>query len=423
MVKLNQGIRSILQNGTYLAGSAWITVVLRAIYLIAITRFLGADNYGVWAYALATYAIAVGMVSFGAESLIPIRLAADKLGAAKFASAALTFRIILQAIAALAIAAFAILSEDPGITQTALFLSIPAFFGRGLAIWAQSVFVGFEQTKTHVRLSVAMQCFEVSVGFLTLWLGYGLISILVVHSATWLLQGGLSLTLINRHLTPIKMSVDIATSMKLLRNGVALGLAASLGAWMMAGPLVLLRQADIDLTNLGQIAFALQITALLVASSQPFLTVALPVLSKSKSAGDKRVAHYGRLTLLVAMAFGLVGAFIADKVGTPVLTFVAGADFAVAGQLMGLSVLICGLILAPAGYGQYMLVHGRRWHGVIGGVIGSTVLVAMVLAATETMDVYQIMMAVAAGWFARALVICVMGILEIRRQGSIDARL
>ncbi len=418
-LQIGIGIRSILKNGAYLAGSTWIETVLRTVYLLFITRMLGSELYGIWAYTLAAYGIAVGMVSFGAEQQLPLRLGASKTGAAQYVGVALTLRLVLQVVAACGIAIYALWSENAGTTQLVMLLSVPAFFGRGLSIWARSVFVGYERTALHVRLSAIFRCLEVGSGVLALLSGGGIVTLIVIHSLFWLLEGAASLAQIRRHLTPLRAELDLGLIAEMIRKGAALGMAAALASWMMAGPIVMLRHGPADLILLGQVALALQISALLVASIQPFLAAALPVLSRSASLGDARVATYGRSTILISALGTVVGAWLGYLLGPGLIVWAIGPEFETTGKLIWPSVVISGLILAPTGYGQYLLVHGYKWQGVIGGAFGAIVLTFGFSKAVGEMGAHGVMLAVAAGWLVRALVISLMGMREIRRQKNL----
>ena len=422
VLQVGNGIRSILKNGGYLAGAAWIEIGLRTIYLLFITRMLGPDLYGVWAYVIATYGLAVGMVSFGSETLLPRQLGATKANADSYTGTALTLRLSLQLLVTDGLVFFAFLALPEGTTRTVLLLSVPAFFGRGLSIWARAIFVGYERTPLHVRLTTVFRCLEVLCGIAALVLGGGLVALILVHSLFWSLEAIAGILQIRRHLTPLRPRIDRAFMVDMVRQGIALGMASALGAWMLAGPIVLLRHESGDLAIVGQVALALQFTTLLVASSQPFLAAALPILSRSAKMGDPRVATYGRASFLAAMAGTICLAIIAQLLGPGWLVWLIGPEFELAGRLLPASALIAGLIVAPAGYSQYLFVHGYKWHGVIGASIGALVLAGGLPYAAEHFGAGAAMWVVILAWLIRAIAISALGAREIRRQKRASAR-
>ncbi len=416
LLQVGNGIRSILRNGGHLAGAAWIEIGLRTIYLLVITRMLGADQYGIWAYAIATYGLAVGLVSFGAEALLSRYLGANKSDAEIYLGNALTLRLSLQVLAAIGLVLFAFSAPPDGLTRTVLLLSVPAFLGRGLSIWARAVFVGFEQAPRHVRLTTGFRCLEVLCGITALMLNGGLVALILVHSLFWSLEGLAGFLQIRRALTPLKPRADRAILSDLVRQGAALGMAAALSAWMLAGPIVLMRHGADDLAMVGQVALALQFATLLVATAQPFMAAALPILSRSAKLGDPRVTTYGRTTFLTALTGATSLSVIAYLVGPSWIIWLIGPDFELAGRLLPLSALIAGFIVAPAGFSQYLLVRGYKWHGVVGSTIGALVLLAAFPMAAANYGAEAAMWAVLLAWTIRAIAIAATGARETSRQ-------
>jgi len=71
-----------------------------------------------------------------------------------------------------------------------------------------------------------------------------------------------------------------------------------------------------------------------------------------------------------------VAAGLGFLVGPALMAWAFGPQFALAGQLLGPCLLIGGLIVAPSGYLQILVLRGRRWPGAIAGACGGLVLVA-----------------------------------------------
>lgn len=397
------GIRSIIRNGAFFAGSNWIEIGLRAVYVVAITRYLGAELYGVWAYAAAAYGLAIGLVGFGFDALLSIRLATEKRDAAHFAGVMLALRLGLLGLAGLGVAVYALAAEPAGTVRVILLLMIPALLGRGLAYWARALFVAYERVGDYVRMAAILRLAEVASGIALLAAGGGIIAIVLVHAATWIAEGMIGLRMAHRRLTPCRPRLEFHMSSELLRHGAVLGLAASFVTWLTSGPLVLLRHADGDLATLGQLALALQLTMIGVATVQPFLMAALPVLSRSVARDDPRVASYGAWAALISLLVFGGAAGIGILSGPPLVVWVFGPDFSLAGELVGPCMLIGGLIIAPIGYGQVLVVKGRRWPGAVAGGIGGVVLLITLPPAAASWGVYGAVMATIAAWLMRAV--------------------
>jgi hypothetical protein len=172
-----------------------------------------------------------------------------------------------------------------------------------------------------------------------------------------------------------------------------------------AGPLVLLRRADSDLATLGQLGLALQLTMIGVVTIQPFLAAALPVLSRSVAREDSRVAFYGAWVALASLVtFGGI-AGLGFLVGPTLVVWVFGQDFALAGELLGPCLLIGGLIIAPTGYGQLLVVKGQRWPAALAGGIGGVILLVALPPAVAHWGAFGAVFAAIAAWLIRAVVL------------------
>lgn len=412
---LGAGIRSIVRNGASLMGSNWIETALRAVYLVAITRYLGAELYGFWAYAMAAYGFLLGLTGFGLEVLLPIRLGRDRRDAAGILGVALSLRLGLLALAAVALAGYAVWGEPSGTARLAVLLVIPALCGRGVALWARTIFLGFERVGAYVRLAVTMRATEVALGVALLAAGSGLFPILALHSLVWVAEAVIGFRMVQIKLARCRPRLDADRAVELLREGAVLGLAALLTGWLLSGPLLLLRHVGGDLEIVGQFSLALQIAMILVASVQPFFATALPVLSRSHARDDPRVASYGRMTALAGLLLGATAATLGFAVGPPVMQFVFGSNFALAGELVGPCLLIGGLVLAPTGYMQVLIVRGWRWPGVLASGTGGLLLLFALPPAVAEWGAHGAVYATAASWLVRVavLTLCAMTLSRV----------
>ena len=411
MLILGSGIRSILRNGILLTGSNWIETGLRAIYLVAITRYLGAELYGIWAYAAAAYGFAIALTGFGFETLLPIRLGTDRRDAGRVLGASLWLRLALLGVAALALAGFAAVAESRPTAELALLLMVPALLGRGVAMWGRVVYVGYERAGILVRTAAVLRLVEVTAGVTLLAAGGGLIAIIILHATVWVAEAALSLRIIGTRLAPYKVRFDRAEVVDLLRQGAVLGLAAALTNWLLAGPLLLLRWIEGDLARLGQLGLGLQLATLMVASLQPFLSAALPVLGRSVARADPRLASYPAITALVALLIGGVAALLGFLLGEPFVIWAFGPSFGASGSLIGPCLLIGGLIVAPTGYVQLLALRGQRWQGVAASAAGALVLLAALPPAAMHLGLDGAILATTAAWLTRAVTLIGLAIL------------
>jgi len=272
-----------------------------------------------------------------------------------------------------------------------------------------------------MKMAAGVRVTEVVCGIALLAAGWGLIAVLVLHSLFWLVEAAIGLGMARSWLTRYRPRLDIGETIDLVRKGAVIGLAASLTGWLMAGPVLMLRHVDGDLARLGQFSIALQLAMIMVASVQPFFAAALPVLSRSVTRGDPRLVFYGGLTVLAALLGCGALAGLGFLVGPPLVLWLFGPDFALAGDLVGPCLLLGGLILAPTGYGQLLVLGGRRWPGAIASGIGGLVLLVTLPPAVNSWGVYGAVVAAGGAWLARAIILIASAAQQQTAVGSRQA--
>jgi O-antigen/teichoic acid export membrane protein len=416
-LRLGSGIRSIARNGVFLMGSTWIETVLHGLYVVAISHFLGPELYGAWAYAAAAYVFVLMLTQFGFDMLLPIRLGADRRNSAGFVGVTLTLRLGLLGFAATGLLLYAHVSEPAGPTRLALLLMIPALCGRGLALWSRIVFLGYERVGDYMKLAVAVRVVEVACGVVLLAAGSGLFAIIVLHSLAWVIEAAIGFGMVRRQLAPYRPVLDVGETVEQLRQGVVLGLATSLTGWLIAGPVILLRHVEGDLGRLGQFSLALQLAMIVVATAQAFLVAALPVLSRSVAREDPLLRNYGAIAALVTLVGFGAAAAVGFVLGPPLIAWVFGPEFARAGDLLGPCLLVGGLIVAPMGYAQLLILRGRRWPGVVASGIGGLVLIVSLPPAVDGWGLYGAVIATGFAWLARAIILMASATLRQAAPG------
>jgi len=397
------GIASILKNGALLAGTQWIEVGLRGLYVLAISRWLGPELYGTWSYTTTTYAFALGLTLFELESLVPLRLGRDRTAMA-FLGTAILLRLGLLALAVVGLTVNALLLGGDTLERVALILVLPALVGRGLVLLSRAALLGLDRSGTAFRFAASMRVLEVVAGLTSLWLGAGLFTLLVIHSAVWLLEAWLSYRALSRQ-TGVRPLFDRDEFRTLVKEGYVMGLATISLAFLTAMPLLLTRHLTNDLSLTGQFGLATQIAALVVIGAQGLLAGALPVVARATSRGDPRLPRYAAFTALgTVVIFGAAYA-LAHRFGPSVVPVLLGAGFAPAGALLAPALLVGGLSVLPIGAWHILVASGRRWPGVVAGGLAALVLVWLLPSFVQTSGAAGAMTAAAVAWGVRAIVI------------------
>jgi O-antigen/teichoic acid export membrane protein len=399
------GISSILRNGALLAGTQWVETGIRAVYAILIGRLLGPDLYGAWSLALATYAFAIGFTHFGIETLLPLRLGRDKKAGA-FIGTTFVVRLSLVILATILTAACILTFESDLFSRTALLIVLPALIGRGLVLWARTVFVGLEKNDIAFRIAVLFRLLELAAGLTCLWIGLGLYTLLIIHAATWLGEAALSVMVLSRQ-TPFKLKLSQTEFQSFKKKGAILGLGAMGLSVLLSMPIILTRYVSDDIVVVGQIAIAMQVAGLVVMVVQGLFTAALPVVSRASVRGDVRLKYYGIIAGMgVSVLFGLAVA-LAHIFGPDFFALLLGEEFRSAGSLLTPALIAAGIMVAPVGVWQIFITQDRIWLGVVASWLGATVLLLALPFMMQAFGASGALFAAAFGWAVRAVVLFV----------------
>lgn len=390
----------------------WGETALGALYFAVMARYLGPALYGEWAYGIAAYVLIVGLVGLNFESLLILRLGRDKADAAEFLGLTLTLRLTLLGIGAVGLAAYALAAvSDP--LATVLLLLVPALVGRGIAGWVRGAFLAYERMGDYIGIVAMLRAAEACCGVLYLIVGGGLLGVVALHALTAVGEAFFGLWRIRSRLTGFALGFGWHPAREVLAQGAVLGTAAVGYNWLVSGPIMLLRHSGLGWALLGQFALVSSLTMILVGSAHAFFSAALPVLSRSVSHGDAGVT-YGRLTALAVAAVACVATLVAWLLGPPVATWALGPGYAIAGGLLGLFLPIGGLILAPAGYAQILLLADCRWLGAVSNIAAGLWLTAAFPPASAAWGLDGAVAATAGAWLIRATIL--IGWAEWRRS-------
>lgn len=403
-ITLGQGAVSILRNGGNLLASHWTEAILRLVYAAAITRILGAEQFGVWSYSIALYTLLIALVGFGFETQLPLRLGTSRDRLTTIGRTSLTLRFGLLAVAIVVLVLLAIAIEDPGATRMAILFAAPAVFGRGLSLFARWMFVGLERTGVVLRISVTMRFVEVLSGLAFLAFGTDIITLIVIHAAVWTADGLLSVIVLHRSTGAFRGRFDYQLAREIVTRGLPLGSATGLKQWLTSGPILLIKNLSDDLALTGQFALAQQILVMAVTSIQPFFVASLPVLGRAAARGDQNAMKFGPVTGALSLLVFVIAAVPAYWAGPTIAVWVFGPEFALTGQLVAPLLVVGGLMLAPAGYMQMLAARSIHWPDVVAGCLGALVLLIAMPWLVTLWGIWGAVAATASAWFVRAIV-------------------
>lgn len=411
--RLGPAFKRVASNGATLAIGNWFEALLRLLTIVILTRQLGSVAYGIWAYALAVSGLAMGFVSLGFDRLVPIRVGADRTDIGRVAVETGALRVIAVAMGICGLVAYAHLAEPAGETRTAVLLALPYFVGRAFYAWARPIFVGLEKAPLIIGFTIISRSVEMVVLAMVLVLGADVFLVLGVIACLACVEAAVAAVLVRREVETWAWP-KLSGLKVFLFSGLTLGLADLLAQWLMAGPLVLWRQFDPGMKTMGQVALALQVSTLIVATIRPFMMAALPALGRAHRRQDVRLGKVGSLVAIGTVVLLLPGALLAWIIGPYLIPMIFGQDFELAGRLLAPAVLIAMAALLSLGYESLLVVEGRRFAVVLAGAVGAVALIVASEPLVGSWSTAGILVAAMLAWGARAAFIILAGIRSKR---------
>lgn len=387
----------ILKNTAYLIGARSMNMIVRAVYAIALARFLGAEQYGLYNYALGWYLAFIPFTSLGLWAVISRDMGQDKTKGRKTVSHTLALRSFLSVLTAIicAIAGWWVNSDET--TRALLLVFSVAMIGRALANWVEHVFNACSASKYVFRLEVFFRPLEAIASIAVLFYGAGLLQLAIVHCLIWWLQGVVGMAILQKQLFTVRPEWQAESIFRLLRKGALLGLSAFFVIWFLQGPLLLARKAGLGLFELGQVALLLQIFTLLSSLPQMVEKAVLPILSNSEQQrGDKDIK-----LLIVSLKFswliGMLAGITGWLVGPWLIPSLFGEQFELASTYLGIVIYL----LVPWTWGNLlklrMLSKGLLRIPALALFLGGGVMTILFFKAIHYWDIKGIFLALNAG--------------------------
>ncbi len=400
------GIKSIAFNAIYLSSARLIASVARALYAIALAKWLGAELYGLINYGLSWYLLFVqkqsvywDLMSFWCPTIGRDRA---KAGAASVGE---TLALRTASSFAIALLSFllAVLIEPDPLSRLLLFIFSLALFGRGLTMWAYAVFRAHEASGFVLVQEVVFRLLEVLVGVALLLMGFGVVAIAMVHAGVWLLQGAVGLGLVRRYLLDVRMVWDASALLWLIKRGAPFVVGGFLMGWLLQGPIVMYRHLQGISQDLGQLALALQALVIVGSVASEAGGAALPVLARSVDRGDGKSDHYVDLVLRGGMLISGMLAISAFAIGPWLVELLFGASYSFTAALLPWTLILVAPFFWIHALSIMIVAHGRYRMVMISNAMGAAVFTVAFPLLAPIYDLYGVVLALALGLGATVL--------------------
>lgn len=400
---VGKGVRSIAVNASYLFASHGVTNLVRGIYAILLARALGPEVYGIFNYGLSWYLVFLPLSALGIGFILSREIGRKAPGYEKVVGQTLVFRNVAAIVIAIVCGLTGWLIESDQVIRQLIIVFSFALFGRALALWTNSVFVAFEESRYAFRQDSTFRVIEVISGAIILYVGGGILEIAILHALVWWLQGIRGVTLIRKHLMVVKANWDIKALLKLLKEGMPFALLALSVSWMNQGPIIMYKHIMGVESHLGQLALVMQ--ALFLVGGIPFSLsqAVLPVLHRTIERKDGKDTVYVEGMLRIGFILGAVAGLSGIALGPWFVPLIFGERYTYTGDLLGPALWLLVPMIWASAMGQVIMVRGLYRYAVICSIIAVVTLFLILPPLVKTYDAYGAIAALGIAYFVLSI--------------------
>jgi glycosyltransferase involved in cell wall biosynthesis/O-antigen/teichoic acid export membrane protein len=410
------GILPLARNAAYLAGTQFVGLMSRVVWVIAAAKLLGPDLYAVLAYSQAWQLAFLPLALFGVGPAMAYLIAPDRGRAADIAAQSLAIRLLAAIVAAFGCFALSrVVSPDPR-AEALIAVLVVALIGRALTMWAQSLFAAFEVNQHTMRQETLFAVLDMALALAILFGGGSLLLLVSAKAGVMLLQAGWSLSVVHRYVTPVALSWQWREWRPLLALAFPALLITLASDWRFNGSLVLFRNLAGDGVLFSQFALAMQALTIIGVLPLAVSSAAYPALRRAVTRGDGRDVFYASLVQRLAPLAGVAAGLGGLALGEPVFGLVFGEAYSVAGQLVGLTLWCVAPLVAGYGYPQVLIARGQFRAMVMLSVAGALFMTAGMALLVPGGGVAGAIVATFIGFAVPALGALVLA----RQQGLVD---
>ncbi len=372
-------LRGVLVGAGHLFSARALDTTVRAIYVLLIAHILGLEDYGLFSYGQAYYLSLMWFASFGIDVMLARASARGSSRFARTVQHTLALRLLVIATLTLVSLAGAWLLHDSQDTSELLSVFAIALLARGISWWANQVLITIGKTKLFLYINTAARSTELLLAVVVLILDANLLALVWLHSLIAVITALVLAVSVHRACLPVRPRWNRGVIKAMSYRGQYLSLLLGATNLILLSPLILFAHLDPDPAALGQFALIMQGVFLLANIGWSIGMAALPVLSRDT---DGAFTHrYVRVSIRLGWLLGLMGALAGFSLGPPVVELLLGAQYEVAGDMLGYALLVLAFITWGSTLQQVLLVKQRRSTALVAALAGTVavVLFAVVL--------------------------------------------
>lgn len=317
--------------------------VLAVVAISLITRYLGTEGFGFYTTAISFLQFFGILIDFGLTMITVQMISERDDGAEKVVGNIVALRTV-SAVIFLGIApAIALFFPYPAVVKWGILITTLTFVSQLLLQTVSGVFQKHLAMHIPAAADFISRLFYVALVAILIYFKQGILSILFALA----LSNCLSLAIIYFYagkFVPIKPMWDFALWKEILRRSWPIGLSIILNLIYLKADILLLSVFKSQ-SEVGLYGAPYKLIDALTMFAMLFMGLILPLLAAAWAKGDKeRFAALFQKTFNLLVIFTIptiVGAYyLSDKV----MTFVAGADFAVSGKILTILTLGAGAV-------------------------------------------------------------------------------
>lgn len=398
------GIRSIAINTAMLTAARAVNIATRIVYVILVARLLGPELYALLAYSQSWYLAFLPLAVFGLGNVIVRSIAADPDRAPEFAAQAAAIQFLMTIIAGVSCVVVAWIVAPHTKAPVLISVLVTALIGRSIWAWAQNLYTAFEVTYHVLRQEAFFRVVELMVTVTILLSGGGIILLVTTHGLIWWAQAAYTLFVVRRDLVPLKVAWRPAEWKPLAAMAAPFFVSALAVNWGMQGPIILLGNLEEDIVLIGQFALAMQILFIAATLPRSLATGAQPVVTRAAKRADGKDLIYAHAVLRASFLLGATAGLFGLALGPWLIDLLLGADFSVAGSLLGLTLWCLIPITAANAFSAVILARGHFQVLMIANVAGAIVTTVLLILLVPPLGVHGAVLAAAMGYVTPLLV-------------------
>ncbi len=322
------------------------STALGVVMIALMTRSLGQDGFGMYTTAITFYQIFALLLDLGINVMLVQLLGenrGDKAAEDRIVSATFTLRVVSSLVLLTAVPLVGLALSYPWELKLTLF----AIWGSFLSTALNQIVIGVQQRHLKMHVVAASEIIGriVMVAGVTfaVFMGWGLVPIVALISV-----GGFANFAVNfwlaRRLACFGWNWDPIFWKKLLHRAWPIGISIIFNLIYYRADTLILSFVR-PMSEVGIYGASYRVLEILITFPFMYAGVLLPLLAHSWATHDKprfdRLMRNSYLAMMLLAAPLVVGTFV---VGTPLMTLVAGNDFASSGPILKILVIAVGVI-------------------------------------------------------------------------------